>query len=70
MDTSRIVWGFGWGIVATFAMSILMIIGFTKDIAPMPQPIPKALVASVLSGLSKPAFIVLAVGAHLTYGSI
>ena len=70
MDTSRIVRGFGWGIVATFAMSILMIIGFTKGIAPMPQPIPKALVASVLSGLPKPAFIVLAVGAHLTYGSI
>lgn len=70
MDTSRIARGFGWGIVATLAMSVLMVIGFTTGMAPMPKPIPKALVGSVLSGLPQPVFMAVAIGVHLTYGGV
>ena len=70
MDTSRIARGFGWGIVATLAMSVPMVIGFTTGTAPMPKPIPKALVGSVLSGLPNPVYMVVTIGAHLTYGGV
>lgn len=51
-------------------MSVLMVIGFMTGIAPMPKPIPKALVGSVISGLPKPVFMMIAIGAHLTYGGV
>lgn len=70
METSRTARGFGWGIVATLAMSVLMVIGLTTGMAPMPKPIPKALVGTVLSGLPTPVFMAVAIGAHLTYGGV
>ncbi len=69
MDTERLAVGFGWGLVATLAMSILMILGVTTGIAPMPQPIPQAIVAKVLGqGTPMPLIMVLAVASHFGYG--
>ncbi len=61
--------GAGWGVVATLAMSALMIAGFATGISPMPKPIPEALVAPTVGSVPKPALIGLAVLAHLGYGA-
>ncbi|MEO3936867.1 hypothetical protein V3N99_08925 [Dermatophilaceae bacterium Soc4.6] len=65
----RVVVGAGWGVVATLAMSVLMIAGVATGISPMPKPIPEALVAHTLGSMPKPALIGLAVLAHLGYGA-
>lgn len=67
--TRRAVLGAGWGVVATLAMSVLMIAGFATGIAPMPKPIPQALVVQTLGSVPKPALMGLAVLAHLAYGA-
>ena len=62
----RLALGAGWGLVATLAMSALMIAGMLAGISPMPKPIPVALVAHVLGGgLPVPALIALGALAHL-----
>lgn len=66
------VWhGFGWGVLATIAMSIPMIIGMASGVAPMPEPIPRALVTLVFgTELPTPLLMALSVGSHLTYGGL
>jgi len=69
MDTKRLAAGFGWGVVATVAMSILMILGTATGMAPIPQPIPAALVRRIFGeGLAQPAVMLLAATSHLVYG--
>lgn len=52
-------------------MSILMLLAVVSGKSPMPQPIPKAIVAQLFgSGLSKPMMVALAVGLHLGYGGV
>jgi len=71
MITKRFCSGFGWGVVATVGMSIPMVIGTAAGVAPMPKPIPKAIVTMVLGkGLPMPLIMVLAAGSHLAYGGI
>ena len=71
MITKRFWSGFGWGVVATVGMSIPMIIGTASGVAPMPEPIPKAIVTTILGkGLPMPLIMVLAAGSHLVYGGI
>ncbi len=71
MDRSRLISGFWWGVAATLAMSLVMIIGTITGISPMPAPIPAALVTHVLgSGLPKPVVVLLAAVSHLAYGGI
>ncbi len=74
MDAKRLAVGFGWGVVATLAMSAVMITGYLTGIAPMPSPIPEAVVSRILefvgAGLPRPAIMVLAVTSHLTYGGV
>jgi hypothetical protein len=61
--------GFGWGIVATIAMSVVMLAGTVSGRSPMPKPIPVALVATIFgAGLPKPALVLLGAAAHLLYG--
>ena len=69
MDRSQITRGFGYGVVATIAMSIPMLFGFLSGMSPIPESVPKAIVASVL-GIAgpKPLVVGLAVGLHLAYG--
>lgn len=63
--------GFGYGVIATIGMSILMLIALVSGMSPMPQPVPKAVVAQLFgSGLPKPVMIVLAIGLHLGYGGL
>jgi hypothetical protein len=69
MDTGRLWKGFGWGVVATIAMSVLMIIGVLTGIAPMPKPIPAAIVGKLSGGaLPKAGTMALGAALHLGYG--
>jgi len=74
MDAKRLAVGFGWGMVATLAMSAVMITGYLTGIAPMPSPIPEAIVSRILEfvgvGAPRPAVMVMAVISHLTYGGV
>lgn len=67
---SRAPSGAGWGAVATVAMSALMLAGVATGVAPMPKPIPAALVAETFGTLPEPVRLVLAVAAHLGYGAV
>lgn len=67
-SSHRIAAGFGWGVVATIAMSILMIIGVRTGIAPMPKPIPAAIVGKLLGGGPKALVMILAIVSHIAYG--
>ena len=50
-------------------MSLFMVVATVTGVSPMPEPIPKAVVATLFgSGLPKPVLLVLAVGLHLGYG--
>lgn len=67
--SARFWTGFGWGVVATIAMFVIMLLGRARGLSPMPKPIPVALVATVFgAGLPKPALILLGAAAHLRYG--
>ena len=73
METKRLATGFGWGLVATLAMSILMVIGFATGISPMPKPIPAAIVGKVVAGvlgegIPQRAIMAVAVASHFAYG--
>lgn len=67
----RLGTGFVWGVVATLAMSLLMLVGMLSGLAPMPRPIPVALMGTLLGGAApKPLLLVLAIGSHLLYGGL
>ena len=52
-------------------MSVLMLLALVSGNSPMPQPVPKAIVAQLFgSGLPKPLLMALAVGLHLGYGGV
>ena len=69
MNPGRLARGFSWGVVATIAMSVLMILGVVTGISPMPRPIPAALVVAVFGeGLPTPLIMLLAAASHLAYG--
>lgn len=69
MDAQRFLSGFGWGVVATIAMSALMIVGVLTGMSPMPKPIPAAIVGNLTGGgLPQPATMALAIILHLGYG--
>ena len=74
MDAKRLGAGFGWGVVATLAMSALMILGVVAGLSPMPAPIPAAIVNKGLEflGVGLPGLLImlLAAGAHLSYGGV
>ena len=63
--------GFGWGLVATAAMTSLMLLGIATGLSPMPKPIPVALMGKLFGGgLPKAALMVLGVVSHLAYGGV
>lgn len=69
MNKNRIVKGFAWGVVATVAMSVLMLNATATGISPMPKPIPAAIIAKLLGeGTPQPLIMILAVLSHLGYG--
>ncbi len=74
MDAKRLAVGFGWGMAATLAMSAVMITGYATGIAPMPSPIPEAVVSRILEVVGveapRPAVMILAIASHLAYGGV
>jgi len=69
MDGKRLAIGFGWGVVATLAMTVVMIIGRVTGVAPMPEVIPVAVAGHVLgAGTPRPLVMVVGVLSHLFYG--
>lgn len=65
---SRLIRGFAYGIIATVAMSVLMVIAMVSGVSPIPEPIPKAVVVAILGSAPKPVVMGLAIGLHLAYG--
>lgn len=69
LSARRLGAGAGRGVVATVAMSALMLAGTAAGVSPMPKPVPAALVAHTLGSIPEPAVLVVAVTAHLGYGA-
>lgn len=66
----RLITGAIWGLVATVAMSVVMLVGTATGVAPMPKPIPAALVSHTLGLSEGPLLMLLAALAHLGYGAL
>lgn len=70
-SANRPVIGFGWGVVATLAMSALMVLGVATGLSPMPSPVPAAIVSKIFGGgLPQPLILLLAAGGHLIFGGL
>lgn len=71
MDNTDVARGLRWGIVATIVMSIPMVAATLTGLAPMPRPIPVAIIGKLLDGgLSTSALAILATASHLAYGGV
>lgn len=71
MSQKRLAIAFACGVLGTVVMSLPMIAATAAGVAPMPKPIPVAIVGSVLGpGLPKPLLMILAAGSHLVYGGV
>lgn len=69
VDLGRLRRGFVCGVLATVAMSIPMVVGMLTGMAPMPRPIPIAVVGTALGGgLPQPAMMALGAISHLAFG--
>lgn len=66
---ARFAKGFGWGVVATLAMSALMLAATATGASPMPNPVPAAIMGTILGGaVARPVVMAAAIVAHLAYG--
>lgn len=71
VSPGRLARGFGWGVVATLAMSVVMILGTVTGRSPMPMPVPAAIVGQILGGgLPQPLIALLAAVSHLAFGGV
>ncbi len=69
MDSRRLAAGFGWGVIATIAMSAVMLAGQITGAAPMPKPIPVAIAGQALGDrMPQPLLMLLGALSHLAYG--
>lgn len=62
--------GFGYGLLATLAMTILMLITVVTKVSPTPMPIPAALAKLVLGSAPKPLLLGSGMLFHFLYGGI
>lgn len=69
-DAKRLVSAAGGGVLATVAMSVVMLAATATGVSPMPEPIPAALVSHTLGALPGPGLVALAVASHLVYGAV
>lgn len=68
---SRFGRGALWGVVATVVMSIPMLIATATGVSPLPEPIPVALLKSLLGvETAGPLVMIVAVVGHLAYGGV
>lgn len=68
LSLRRLAAVFGWGVVATLAMTALMATIVVGGVSPLPKPIPAALVSQSVGWLPQQALLPLALMAHLAYG--
>ena len=62
--------GFGYGILATLAMTLVMLLGLFTRISPMPAPVPVALAKWIFGDLPQPALMGIGMLAHFLYGGV
>ncbi len=62
--------GFLWGLAGTLCMTIFMVMGMASDVAPMPEPIPIAIVKVFLGEASKPVLMISGMVSHFLYGGV
>jgi len=62
--------GFIWGLAATLAMTVVMLLGMISKLSPMPAPIPIALAKWAFGALPKPALMGIGMFAHFLYGGV
>lgn len=62
--------GFIYGLSATLAMTVIMLLATVTGVSPMPAPVPVALVKTVLGAIPKPALMILGLIAHFIYGGL
>jgi len=62
--------GFGYGLLATLAMTVVMLLGILTGMSPMPAPIPVALVKWAFGNLPQPALMGIGMMAHFLYGGV
>lgn len=69
-EGGRFAKGLGWGVVATLAMSALMLAATAGGMSPMPKPIPAAIMGKILGAeTARPVLMAAAIVAHLGYGA-
>ena len=67
----RVAAGFAWGLAATAAMSIVLLLARLSGASPTPEPLPIAIVHAIFGTTIAPALvIVFAVLAHFGYGAL
>jgi hypothetical protein len=69
MDTN-VKRGFGYGLLATLGMTLIMLTGTALQLSPMPAPVPIALARWALGALPMPALVILGMLAHFLYGGV
>lgn len=70
VSSRRLAAVFGWGVVATLAMTALMAATVVAGVSPLPKPIPAALVGQTFGPLPQVAVLSLALVGHLIYGGL
>ena len=70
MNRERASDGFVWGVVATLAMSTLLLIGTATGIEPTPRPLPSAVVGLVVGEVPQAVRMLTGVAAHFAYGGM
>lgn len=71
MENTRLLNGFVWGLVATLAMTLVILTGVVIETVPITEPVPLALVYRILGQwLSHPLVIMVTILAHFLYGGI
>ncbi len=69
MKLKSIIYAAAAGALGTLAMTIPMLIGMKTGVAPMPEPIPRAIVGELLP-VSGAALMVVAMISHFAYGAL
>lgn len=62
--------GFGYGLLATLGMTLIMLGGTALQFSPMPAPVPIALARWAFGSLPVPALVILGMLAHFLYGGL
>jgi|SRR5690625_945211 len=61
--------GIWYGLLGTFFMSIIMLIGMGSGMSPIPEPIPAAIAKELLGNTPKPVIMSFAIFTHFGYGA-